>query len=147
MKAFFTSMVAATVFAFPAMAGDGSPAGLWRSFDATTKQPRALIRVAEANGELTASIEKVFVLAGENPNPVCGHCEGDRKDKPILGMTILWGLKRDGDEYSGGQIFDPTAGKAYKSKVSLAADGEQLKVLGYIGMPLMGRTQVWVREK
>jgi uncharacterized protein (DUF2147 family) len=143
----FAAAVVATVAAFPAAAAEASPVGLWRTFDASTKYPRSIVRVAEVNGELTARIEKIFAQAGENPNPICRECEGDRKDQPLLGMTILWGLKKDGDTYGGGHVVDPKSGKSYKSKVTLLADGEQLKVLGYIGVPMMGRSQIWVREK
>ncbi len=56
------------------------------------------------------------------------------------------GLKKDGDEYNGGDILDPNNGKVYRSKMTLTDGGAKLKVRGYIGMPMLGRTQVWVRE-
>jgi uncharacterized protein (DUF2147 family) len=140
-------LLAAAAMLAPTAHGQGaaSPVGLWRSFDATTRQPKAVIRVTEEGGALTARIEKLFLPAGA-PVALCKDCEGERKDQPILGMTVLWGLKKDGDGYSGGHVFDPNAGKAYKSKVTLVADGSQLQVLGYVGLPVMGRTQTWVRE-
>lgn len=147
MNHLFVLLVFAINIALPAMATETSPAGLWRSFNSGTKEPNALIRVTEVNGELTARVEKLFVPAGQDPNPICGHCEGERKGKPVQGMIILWGLKKDGDVYVGGQVFEPFSGKSYKSKVSLKAGGAQLSVLGYIGLPMMGRSQVWEREK
>jgi len=69
------------------------------------------------------------------------------KDKPVIGMTILSGLKKDGDEYNGGQIIDPANGKVYKSKLSVVDDGQKLNVRGYVGMPMLGRTQTWLREQ
>jgi len=64
----------------------------------------------------------------------------------VIGMTILTGMKQDGDEYNGGKILDPKNGKVYRSKMTLVEGGKKLNVRGYIGMPILGRTQVWVRQ-
>lgn len=61
-------------------------------------------------------------------------------------MTILWGLKMNGDEWSGGEILDPDNGKIYRCKMTLSEDGTQLSVRGFIGIALIGRTQTWHRE-
>lgn len=126
---------------------DGSPVGLWKNIDDATGKPKALIRITEADGELKGKIEKLFRPADEDQNPKCEKCEGALKDQPVVGMTILSGLKKDGDEYSGGQILDPANGKLYKSKLAVIDGGKKLNVRGYIGMPMLGRTQVWVREE
>ena len=126
---------------------DGSPVGLWKNIDDATGKPKALIRITENNGELSGKIEKLFRAPEEEQNPVCEKCEGDLKGKPIIGMTILSVLKKDGDEYNGGQILDPSNGKLYKSKLTVIEDGKKLNVRGYIGMPMLGRTQTWVREE
>ncbi|MFJ9534576.1 DUF2147 domain-containing protein [Herbaspirillum sp. NPDC101396] len=130
-----------------AWAADGSPVGLWKNIDDATGQPKALIRITESDGELKGKIEKLFRPAEEDQNPKCVKCEGALKDQPIIGMTILSGLKKDGDEYNGGQILDPANGKLYKSKLTVVEDGKKLNVRGYIGMPMLGRTQTWVREE
>lgn len=135
-------LLAASACAF----ADGSPVGLWKNIDDATGKPKALIRITENNGELSGKIEKLFRAPEEDQNPVCQKCEGELKDQPIVGMTILSGLKKDGDEYNGGQILDPANGKLYKSKLSVIEDGKKLNVRGYIGMPMLGRTQTWVRE-
>lgn len=128
-----------------AFAQEASPVGLWKNIDDETGKPKALIRIAENNGELNGKIEKLFLAPNEVQNPSCEKCEGARKDQPIIGMTILWGMKRDGVEYNGGQILDPANGKIYKSKMSFADTSKKLNVRGYIGMPMLGRTQSWVR--
>jgi uncharacterized protein (DUF2147 family) len=125
---------------------DGSPVGLWKNIDDATGKPKALIRITESDGALTGKIEKLFRAPDEDQNPKCEKCEGALKDQPVIGMTILSGLKKDGDEYNGGQILDPANGKLYKSKLSVTEDGKKLNVRGYIGMPMLGRTQTWVRE-
>lgn len=126
---------------------DGSPVGLWKNIDDATGKPKALIRIVDNDGELKGTIEKLFRAPEEDPNPRCEKCEGPLKDQPIIGMTILSGLKLDGGEYNGGQILDPANGKVYKSKLTVIEDGKKLNVRGYIGVPMLGRTQTWIREE
>lgn len=130
-----------------AWASDHSPTGLWKNIDDETGKPKALIRITESNGELTGKIEKLFRAPDQDQNPLCDKCSGELKDKPVVGMSILTGLKKDGDEYTGGQILDPGNGKTYKSKLSIEENGQKLQVRGYIGIPALGRTQTWIREQ
>jgi uncharacterized protein (DUF2147 family) len=106
-----------------------------------------LIRITETNGVLEGKIEKLFRDADQDQNPVCDKCSDVRKNQPILGMVMLNGLKKDGNEYNGGEILDPNNGKVYRSKLKVAEGGKKLEVRGYIGMPLLGRSQTWVREQ
>nr|WP_245937112.1 DUF2147 domain-containing protein [Undibacterium pigrum] len=125
-----------------------SPVGLWKSIDDKSGKPKALIRITETAGELQGKIEKLFLEADvAEKNPKCDKCEGVNKDQPIIGMTILSGLKKDGDEYTGGKILDPGNGKLYSSKLSVIENNKKLNVRGYIGAPMFGRTQTWVREQ
>ena len=145
MKSLFfgaTLMVASSL-----AAAAGSPVGTWRSIDDKTKQERSIIRITEENGELKGVVEKLFDQPGDDPAHLCKECKGERKDKPILGMTILWGLKKDGDTWAGGEIFDPKNGKTYRCKMKLSEDGKSLNVRGFIGISLIGRTQIWWREQ
>lgn len=128
-------------------AADISPVGLWKTIDGATGKTKSLVRITESNGEFKGKIEKLFRPADQEQNPKCGKCEDANKDQPIIGMTILTGMKKDGDEYNGGHILDPNNGKVYKSKMSVIEDGKKLKLRGYIGMPMLGRTQVWLREE
>lgn len=127
-------------------AQESSPAGVWRTIDDKTKKERSIIRITEANGELQGVVEKIFDQPGDDPAHLCKECKGERKDKPIIGMTILWGLKQDGSTWTGGEILDPKNGRVYKAKVTPSADGKTLDVRGYIGVSLIGRTQTWHRE-
>lgn len=137
---------AAALTSLNILAQDASPVGLWKTIDDDTGKPKALIRITENNGELRGKIEKLFLDIGEK-SPKCDKCEGAQKDQPIIGMTILSGMKQEGTEYGDGQILDPANGKVYKSKMSLADNGKKLNVRGYIGMPMLGRTQTWLREE
>lgn len=144
----FLAFIAATALVIaPAFADSTSPAGLWKNIDDETGKPKALIRISENNGVLTGQIEKLFRDANEDQNPKCDKCDGARKDQPIIGMTILSNLKKDGDEYAGGEILDPNNGKVYKSKLHLVDGGKKLSVRGYIGVPMLGRSQTWVRQE
>lgn len=148
MRALLNTLLATAVMAaaMPAIAQD-SPVGLWKNIDDESGKPKALIRITEANGVLEGKIEKLFRDAGQDQNPVCDKCSDARKNQPIIGMTMLNGLKKDGDEYNGGQILDPNNGKVYRSKLKVADGGKKLEVRGYIGVPMLGRSQTWVREQ
>ena len=139
--------LAAALVTSAAWAGDMSPAGLWKNIDDVSGKPRGLIRITETNGTLEGKIEKVFPGPNESQNPKCEKCEGANKDAPIVGLVILSGLKKDGDAYAGGQILDPDNGKLYSSKVQLSDGGKKLNVRGYIGVPMLGRSQTWVRQE
>jgi len=142
-------LIAAAMLALPAAAWaqNASPVGAWKTIDDKTGKPKALVRISEEGGVLTGKIEKLFRPADQDQNPTCGKCSDARKDQPIIGMTILSGLKKDGNEYTGGEILDPQEGKTYKSKAKLTDNGNKLEVRGYIGVPMLGRTQTWQREQ
>ncbi len=130
----------------PTCAQEASPVGLWKNIDDVSGKPKALIRIVDDKGELRGQIEKLYPAAGEDPNPKCTACSGARKNQPVIGMVFMSGLRKEGDEYSGGEILDPDNGKVYRSKLTLADGGKKLNVRGYIGMPMFGRSQVWVRQ-
>jgi uncharacterized protein (DUF2147 family) len=75
----------------------------------------------------------------ENPDP-------DLRSQPVEGMEIVWGFNWDaGDQrWESGRIYDPENGKTYKCWIQLRDDGT-LKVRGYIGFSLLGRTEIWTR--
>lgn len=124
-----------------------SPIGLWKTVNDESGKPTSLVRISETNGEFHGKIEKLFRPADQEQHPICKKCVGAHKDQPILGMTILSGMKQDGDAYTGGQILDPHNGKIYKGKMSVIENGKKLNLRGYVGTPLFGRTQVWLREE
>jgi uncharacterized protein (DUF2147 family) len=139
-------MITSMAALVPAVAQEASPVGLWKNIDDVTGKPKALIRISEDKGELRGQIEKLFPAAGEDPNPKCTACTDARKNQPVIGMVFMSGLKKSGDEYTDGEILDPDNGKVYRSKMSLADGGKKLKVRGYVGVPMFGRSQVWVRQ-
>ncbi|MBT9609597.1 MAG: DUF2147 domain-containing protein [Aquabacterium sp.] len=143
----FALTLAAALMSPATWADDASPVGLWKSIDDVTSKPRVMVRITESNGTLQGKIEKVFLRPGEDPNPKCEKCEGVLKDVPVIGLAMLTGLKKNGDEYTDGQIIDADNGKVYRSKVRLTDGGKKLSVRGYIGVPMLGRSQVWERQE
>ena len=142
-----TAMLAATLMHSTAWAQSTSPIGLWKSIDDRTGKPTAIIRITEIEGRFQGRIEKVFPEPGESANPVCSECKGELRDQPVVGMTILTELRHIGDEYADGQILDPDSGKLYRCTARLLDGGNRLSIRGYIGIPLLGKTQVWLREE
>ncbi len=136
------------MFTALAQAAEGSsPVGLWRTIDDKTGKERSFVRITEVNGEYRATIEKLVRQPNEDPNPICDKCPGERKNKPVIGMTIMTGLKAEGEVYAGGEILDPENGKTYRCKMWVEDKGKKLNVRGFIGVSLLGRTQVWLREE
>ena len=147
IRSFLLSLLLCSASILAYAADTSSPVGVWRTIDDKTGKEKSLVRITEVNGEFRGTIEKLFREPQEDPNPNCDKCTGDKKNKPVIGMIIMTGLKHDGDMYSGGEILDPANGKTYKCKIWLEEKGKKLHVRGFIGMALLGRTQVWVREE
>lgn len=125
---------------------DGNtPLGQWRTIDDETNRAKSIVEITEADGELQGKVVKLLDREGKDPNPTCDECPGDRKGKPIKGMTILWGLEEEDDEWTGGTILDPASGDTYDAILKLKDSGEKLDVRGYIGLSMLGRTQTWER--
>jgi uncharacterized protein (DUF2147 family) len=139
------SFAAALLLAARAFAADASPAGVWKTIDDKTGQPKSIVEITETNGELTGKVKEVL-QSDQGPNPICKECEGERKNQPVTGMTIIWGMKKDGEAWSGGKILDPKNGKVYGCKMRLTDGGQKLEVRGFIGFSLLGRSQVWERR-
>ena len=123
-----------------------SAAGRWRTIDDQTGQAKSIVRIVETDGELKGQVERVFSPPAPSAMPLCEKCISDLKNKPLVGMTIMWGMTKDGDGYSGGRVLDPEEGKTYRGKVRVVDNGRQLELRGYIGISMIGRTQTWVRE-
>ncbi len=122
-----------------------SPLGTWRTIDDDTHEAKALVEIAEQDGVLSGHIVQLFRHPNDIQDPVCKACEGERHDQRVIGMTILWNFRRDGDVWDGGEILDPEEGKIYRCKLHPIDGGARLEVRGFIGISLLGRTQVWER--
>ena len=126
-----------------------SPTGLWRTIDDSSKKDKSLVRIVEANGVYTGKVETI-VDPDSPKDAVCKDCSDERKDKPVVGMTIIRNVKASADDknvFEGGDILDPNNGKVYRVKLKLIDNGSKLDVRGYIGTPMLGRTQTWIRAE
>ena len=121
-----------------------SPTGRWKTIDDETGKVKSIVEITQsANGTLQGKVVEIL-QSDRGPNPTCDKCKGANKDKPVKGMTILWGLKKDGDEWNGGTVLDPAKGKTYKSKIEMLDGGKKLGMSGCVAF--ICRQQVWVRE-
>ncbi len=138
-------LIAALLVAAGSAFAQSTPAGLWKTIDDETKAEKSLVRITEAGGVLTGKIEKL--LDPTKQDSKCDKCTDARKDQLVLGMTIIDGAKKSADDpyWDGGSILDPNNGKTYKVRMTPADGGKKLEVRGYIGMPMLGRTQTWIR--
>ncbi len=119
-----------------------SVVGKWKTFDDKTGDAKSIVEITEKDGKVYGKI--IEILNPEKKNDKCTNCPDQDKDKPLKGLTIIKGLKKDGKDYSDGKILDPVSGKLYKCTISL--DGkDKLKVRGYVGISAFGRTQTWNR--
>ncbi|HET8765112.1 MAG TPA: DUF2147 domain-containing protein [Rhodanobacter sp.] len=135
----------------PVLAANDTPAGTWKTIDDATHQAKSIVEISEHDGEYQAKIVKLLNrspadIQRDGEVALCHACDGARKDKPIEGMVIMWGVRQDGDAWDGGKILDPKNGKTYKVKLSMLDGGRKLDVHGYIGFALLGRSQVWERQ-
>ena len=140
------TLIALTLLAAGSAWAQTTPVGLWKTIDDKTKTERALVRISESGGVLSGRLEKLLA-ADAKPDAKCDKCEDDRKDKPIVGMEIVRGVKKAEAEntWDGGTILDSSEGKVYKVRMQPTDGGKKLDVRGYVGMPMLGRTQTWIR--
>ncbi len=118
--------------------------GKWKTIDDETGKEKSVVEIFAVKGKIYGKISEILEVA--NKDKTCTECAGDDKNKPIMGMVIIKGLNKDGNEYNGGKILDPKNGKLYKCYITLESK-DKLKVRGYVGFSLLGRTQYWYRVK
>lgn len=118
--------------------------GVWTTMDDKTGTKRADVRLFMHNGVLNGTVAKVYPHPGDTG--ICGACPGEFKDKPVLGLQIIWDLKeKSPNAWYGGKILDAKTGKIYHVKMTVK--GNKLYVRGYVGVSILGRTQVWLRKE
>ena len=124
-------------------AQSGDIVGKWTTIDDESGKEKSIVEIfKKSDGKYYGKIHKLLQKP-ENEN--CVNCKDDRKNKPLVGLEIIRGLKKDGNEFTGGTITDPKSGKTYKCTIT--RKGDQLDVRGYVGFSLIGRTQVWKSAK
>ena len=123
-----------------------SPIGLWQTIDDHTKQPASVVKLWSHQHKLYGKVVKIYAVNGNKPTDLCWHCPGNLHNKPVQGLTFLWNMQqKSAESWSDGKIMDPKTGSIYRCKMTMDDGGKFLRVRGYIGMPLLGRTQIWRR--
>ena len=130
-------LIALLAFALPTMAQ--SPLGVWRTIDDEDGEASSHVEIYEQGGELFGRILKLLP-----EGQICDDCADQFQGSNMQGVVILRDMEPNGDEWSGGNIIDPGNGRTYRCKMEL--DGpNRLRVRGFLGISLLGRTQVWER--
>lgn len=118
--------------------------GVWKQIDESGK-PGALVTISQEGDVFVGRLTHLFLEPGDDPNPICDRCPGDKANQPVLGLVFIEGMKQSGLDYDGGTILDPETGKVYSANMHLSADGAELTVRGYLGLSIFGRSQTWLR--
>ena len=124
-----------------------TPLGAWRTVDDKTGKVKSIVEIYETqNGTIAGKVLQVL-NSDKGPHPLCDACKGENHNKPVEGLVITWGLRKDGNTWDGGKILDPHNGKVYSAKMTPTDGGRKLEVRGYMGFSLLGRSQTWLREE
>lgn len=117
--------------------------GKWKTIDDRNGQPKAIIKVYKEGNKMQGVVQKILEEGRENAK--CEKCEGDLKDKAIVGMKIIKDVEEEEDGvWKGKTLFDPEQAMTFRCKIWLNPNNpNELMVRGYLAF--IYRTQTWLR--
>jgi uncharacterized protein (DUF2147 family) len=143
-SSFFGKAVLSVLVLFSALVANAQAEGKWFN-----QEKSAHIEIYKGVGGKLAG--RIVWL--KEPNDEAGKPKTDPlnpneklRSRSRLGMVVLSGLKASStaNYWDGGTIYDPKSGKTYSLNMTAMPDGT-LKLRGYMGVSLLGKTQVWTK--